>query len=480
MLKLNHRISNMIILPFVMLLFSDPPIEASPSSKAHMQTRTLLESARQEIVSSGDGFIDKATFDILITKLAILESYSDLQTALSRARSIENPFYSSLAIGGIAAIEISLDLNLSTTLFREALDRSLKVTHWTNLDATSLTFLFQLLSDYPSEQGVALLAASNQAFDEWDVSSDIQKEDAMFALSEATILIAPSEAENLLFHVALKSNHYYASIEYLAAFLASRSLEQTLQHAVQHYQARTDWPNDQYFLRAVLIELSKTDFARAFQKVKKMRDLDKEITAVKFAEYLLKMDRRKEAQEVITYTLSLESKFNPENNWTKISLERLQEELKESRETAIEVEVVTSQMIDDFIHNSNTEKLRSIINRNNFVFRNEQQVNTFIQKALPVAKTFPDSDPLHNSPRSIALGHLVVCSAMIGKIDQAVEIAKNIHVPELRISYLLDAYETAKPLPLTVSGWPIHLWQQKFVSIKENCTDMEKSPYGSE
>jgi hypothetical protein len=175
---------------------------------------------------------------------------------------------------------MSADPSASTNHFREALSKTSSITNWTGSHATSLEFLFSLLSSYPKKDAFPLLTAAQKALDAWK-GSDVQKSSSLLAFSKATTVIAPDRAEELLLDVALKSNHYCASIEYLGAFMARQSLEKTLKLAEQHYQAQKNWPNDQYFLRAVLIELARTDFDRSFQGIKKMKDLDQEIAAVK-------------------------------------------------------------------------------------------------------------------------------------------------------------------------------------------------------
>ena len=423
----------------------------------------LLESAKQEIAANTDKFIAKDKFDILLAKLAILESQSDLQTALARARSIKNPFYSSLALGGIAATEISSDTSLATNHFREALAQAANVTHWNGTYAASFGFLFQILPSYPKTEAPLLLAASQKALDAWR-GSVVQKAASLLALSKATASIAPDKAERLLLEVALKSNHYWDSTEYLGTFIAQRSLEETLKLAEQHYQARKDWPNGQYFLRAVLIELAKTDFARAFQGVKGMRELDQEIAAVKLAQALLAANRKQEAQEVVDHISALNSEFR----WTKDALTTLRGQLEQDGPISSRASTPTRELIDDFLLNADATKLQTLAELSPVTFANQKQAREFIWKALPLAEAVRDMGyPHHGSPRSTALGLLVICSTVAGETDQAMEIAEKISIPELRVSYLLDAYEQVNPMPAIVSKWPIQAWQRTNISIQD-------------
>jgi hypothetical protein len=425
-------------------------------------SRMLLGSIRQEIAVNTNVFKATPRTDALLTKFSILEYQSDAQDALGRVRAMQDPFFASLALGGIAAIEMSADPSASTNHFREALSNTSNITHWTGSHATSLEFLFSLLSSYPKKDASLLLTASQKAFDAWKGSAD-QKGSALLALSKATTVIAPDRAEELLLDVALKSNHHWDSIEYLGTFMARQSLEKTLKLAEQHYQARKDWPNDQYFLRAVLIELARTDFDRSFQSIKKMRDLDQEIAAEKLAESMLAENRKKDAREVINYLDALKTEFA----WTKESLDKLHSQLEQEGENITQADTATPKQIDDFLKDANATQLQSLAGKASITFKDKQQVSDFVAKALPLAESIADMGyPHHGSPRSAALGLLVLCSVLTGESDKALEISRRIAIPELRISYLLDAYEQINPLPAPVPDWPIHFWKRTSVSLQ--------------
>ena len=424
----------------------------------------LLEYAMSEVAANSSKFIALNASEVLATKLSILQSHKDAQQALNRARAIENPFYSALAIGGIAATEMRSAPSASTNHFCEALITSRSISHWTGSHATSLCFLFELLPFYPKEEASLLLGTSKETFDAWK-ASDYQKGQALLAFAKATTSVSPTNATSLLFDVAIKSNHYWDSIEYLAGFIAKQSPDKTLRLAEAHYQASRDWPNDQYFLRAVLIERAKKDFGSAFHGIMNMRDLDREIAAVELAEAMLAAKRQREAEEVIAYIGGLKTDFA----WTKESLNKLRRRLAEKAQNLAPTTNAAPELIEQFLKVPSSAQLQSLAEKASITFRDKQQALAFVTTALPLAETFRDMGyPHHGSPRSTVFGLLVLCSAAAEKTDTALEIARRINIPELRVSYLLDAYEQIKPLPASVSDWPIHFWKRTSVSIQEH------------
>ena len=422
----------------------------------------LLAAAKEVIAENSDTFIVQDKAEVLVAKLSILESQSDVRSALVRARSIKSPFYSSLALCGIAATEIPSDPSTSAKHFREALARSGDVKQWTGSYATSLGLIFGLLPSYPRKEAHELLEASKEAFDAWG-GSDCQRSQALLALSEVTAALGPDGAKGLLYSVALKSNHYWDSIEYLATAMARQSMEQALELSEKHYAAKRDWPNDQYFRRAVLIELARTDFPRAFAGIKAMRKLDQEIAAVTLAEFLLDEERRSETRQVVAHIESLRSDFN----WTQSSLTKLRSRLEQAGQGATPSVAVTPEAIADFLQSPNAGGLQSFLSAGRMVFGDERQVRDFVSTSLPLVEAIRDRGyPYHGSPRSTALGLLAVCSALLDEVPQALRISKRIAIPELRASCLLDAYEVTHPVPATVSRWPIHFGQHKTIQIQ--------------
>lgn len=427
-------------------------------------SQALLKEAREDIAANAEKFIVKYQAEALLSKLSILESQSDIRMALERARSIESPFYSSLALGGIAATELPSDRKASVKHYKEALKRAGEITHWTGTHATSLEFLFQLLPAYPEKEARDLLNASKATLDEWGEGYNDQKGEALFELSKAITAITPDKAESFLLEVALKNRNSWRSIEYLATFIARQSIERALTLSEEHYRAKIDWPKDRTFRYAVLIELAKTDFPRAFEGIKAMRELDNEISAVRLAEVLLAGNRKKEAKQVLEYIDSLDLVLDG----TKTCLTRLRSRLEQRETTVSQVTAVTPGLIDNFLKDPYTTGWRFLTEGQQLVFRDSSQVREFVSKTFPLIEPTPDYlYPHHGSPRSTALGFLVICSASIGEIARALEIAKSIDIPELRISYLLDAYEDANPLPSIVTAWPIHFLRQRAITIRE-------------
>jgi hypothetical protein len=103
----------LVLTPFLLAL---PQLAVAPGEPV-----VLLDSARAEVAANATNFSAMERTDALFTKLAILESQTDAGTALNRARAIRNPFYSSLALGGIAATAIRSNPSAATNHFCEAL-----------------------------------------------------------------------------------------------------------------------------------------------------------------------------------------------------------------------------------------------------------------------------------------------------------------------------------------------------------------------
>ena len=436
---------------------------AAPVSRADdkvsKESLALLEDAAALLAKHGDKVILQHKAGALLAKLSILENQQGAQGALGRARSIENAFYSTLALGGIAATEIRSDPNTSAKHYREALVRFRNPERWTARHASALGYLIELVPSYPEKESHELLRESKEVFHSWE-GADNRKSKALLSLSKATTAIEPETAEGLLYDVALKSNHYWASVEYLATFMAQQSMEKALELSEKHYAAR----QRRSFRRAVLMELAKTDFPRAFAGIKEMRvPLDQEISAVKLAEFLLDQDREKEARQVIAHIESLETDFN----WTQTSLKTLRSKL-EGGEVVSRDLAVNPEAIDKFLHDPDREKLQNLTYAERIVFRDAGQIREFISTSLPLVEAIPEMGyPHHGSPRSAALGILAVCSGLIGETPQASEILKRISIPELRVNYLLDSYEAIHPMPAPVTQWPIHFWQHKTILIRD-------------
>lgn len=450
------RDNSKTVLLLSVLAFAISSIQAEDHS-----SRILLEAARDDFTKSKSHFIRVDRVEVLATRLSILTYDSNPKEAFANSKDIKDPFYRSLALGGIAAKEIKSSLTSSVDHYQEALNCSLTTKQWTGQHAGSLGFLFGLLPTYPTEQSLRLLAASKDAFDSWPVS-EFQKQRSLLELAKATTLVDPSQCQSLLCDVAIKSNHYSDSIEYLARFLAIKAPEETLRQARQRYTNGKNWPNGQYLLGAVLLEQSRTDFVSAFQGVKDMKHspLDSEIAAVKLAESLLEQNRRKEAKEVADYLTSLKSNFE----WTKTSLEKIRKKIDEPAQPADHAELATQ--VDAFVSAPTAEKLETLCRAEKIRFKNRGQISAFIEKALPVTDSVRDMGyPKHGSPRSDALGILVICSELIGKSDQALEISRRIEIPELRISYMLDAFESVNPLPAPVSQWPISFSHHPAIAV---------------
>ena len=439
------------------------PVDVSYSNDAFTYQKeysVLLEQA-QKLAS------DTKISDALAAKLSIMESKTGINRAFERAISIENPFYSSLALGGIASVEISSDLNSSINHYNLALEHALQITTWTNSYASSLELLFPLLNDYPSKQAQDLLLHSKEILNLWNANPE-KGYKAKLAFTKAMISIAPWQAESLLYDEALKSNHYWESIEYLAAYLTQQQPEETLRKAIEHYKAKRDWPNDRTFLQGVLIQIAKTDFQRAFDEMKNMREMDNEIAMVHLAQSQMKLNHKENAQAVLDYLIVLESDFN----FTQTSIEQLQRQLNYKSFNAIDPTLIKEQEIEDFIQEPNTQKFLTLFaDKEKIVFRNKAQIERFIAKCLFMTEEFQEpvfefiQNNTYGNPSIISI--LMCCSVAIDKPEQALSISRKITFPSPRINYLLDAYECAFPVNPTISKWPIHAGKSIDIFIAE-------------
>lgn len=422
----------------------------------------ILREAEAILIKADEQFISKLAIDELLAQHAILESQTDLPMALERACAIKNPFYSSLALGGIAASEIAADPTLSAAYLREAFAQAKEIDVYNDSHATSLGFLFELPPFYPEKEARELLKQAREIFDSWE-ASDVQKSKALLSLARSTTKVSPENARALLYDVALKSNHYFSSIEYLATFMAQKNLAEAVELSETHYTKHLDWPNDHTFRRAVLIELSKSDFPSAFAGIKKMNGLDQEISTARFAEFLLENGRKKEAKQVIDHLDAL----NSEVNFTKASLQRLRKSLANGSPDAPDNKRYGSKAIDDFSKNPSANTLANISGAQTIVFRDKDQVRAFITAATPLLDDIRDQGyPHHGSPSSMATGLLMLSSALIQKVPEAIKLSHRIKISELRAKYLLDAYELANPMPEALDNWPIHYWHQIQVQIE--------------
>jgi hypothetical protein len=59
-----------------------------------------------------------------------------------------------------------------------------------------------------------------------------------------------------------------------------------------------------------------------------------------------------------------------------------------------------------------------------------------------------------------------MCAALGDDISQSLDISSAIEYPELRIAYLLSAYELLKPMPKSLSEWPLYRWRPSVVVIE--------------
>jgi len=424
--------------------------------------RKLLERINREIGANADIFVGANRTNLLLTRVSILESQFTPDKGLTRARAIEDPFYSSLALGGIAATELSSSLSASCDHFREALAHASKISSWHGEHPTSLDFLFQLLPAYPNKQARDLLAASRETLDAWGEAE--KRDQALLALSQAYVLIAPEQVESLLLEIAPKG-YVGASVRYLGRFLAQRSLEHTLNLAGELYRDQMNWQNADEFLTTAFVELANTDFQRAFEGIKQMREVDSRVAAIELAQSLIRARRNEEAEKVIDYLSS------PPSEWLQEHVNRLRHELRQNAAELTATSYASPELIDEFLSELDATRLELLADKTCIIFRDPEQAHEFVSKALSLFPSLrerfaSDGTPPESSRFSI-LGLLVICSSLTGEIDSALDISSRILIRATRISYLAEAYEHISPPPSVVSGWPIYFWKPKIVSIKE-------------
>ncbi len=137
--------------------------------KTSADASEILREART-LISEGDTqFVPQQGTDALRAQLAILESESKPKAALQSARAIENPFYASLALGGIAAREIPVHPSKSTAHLREALARAKEIKEYTGTHPTSLRYLFELPPFYPKKEAREAAKPMSEAVSNWPI-----------------------------------------------------------------------------------------------------------------------------------------------------------------------------------------------------------------------------------------------------------------------------------------------------------------------
>lgn len=427
----------------------------------------LLAAAKAEIIPLPQQ-LKTAVKDQLIVQLIIQEADANPEQAAVRASKLQNPFYASLALGGVAAVQLPHNPQAAEVLYRKAVERAHTITGYTGEYPTSLHFLFTLITRFPREQAREVLAFSRKncmAPVQSDDVDDVVNQYPLLELAKATVSVEPTAAYDLLFSVAVKSNHYYASSEYLATYLAEQDLAGTLKAAEESYQTNFGG-SSRDALSATLYVLARNDLDKALQGIWRMQYPDDEFTALTLAKQLLTVGKKTEAKKVIAdverVITDVEKKRGKSSlEWTMRTLKELHQQLlTNALPTAIST-IVTPTMIDNFLKNPDSDKLEFFSTRQ-VVFRDKLQASHFVTVALPLAATINNKVGVKSlyegSSRLSIYGFLVSCAAIAGDIRQALEIANKISVPELRASYLLEAYAAVRPFPPVVSDWPIHFF----------------------
>ena len=406
----------------------------------------------------------------LYAKLVILNYPQSQNKSLKDLKGLSNNFYQSLALGGIVSIEQKLNPQKAEKLYIDALNKALKIDNWTGADASSINYLFQLIPYFKDTQVQRLLDLSWKILDDWE-DSPIRKSHAMLRLSQITTDVKPSLAKKILLDKALKSNHYWDSIEVLSVFLYKNSPNETLKLAQEYYDTSKSWPMCNDFLIAVLVAHAKDNFNDTFERIKKMREIDKVIVCMKLSKKLVADGQKRKATQVLDYLDSLvKNNISRPDNAVYVQAQglsiKLRLEIKEGKKNNCKSDIIRPETIDKFLKQPNLSIFNEIIKSdrisNKIQFRNKKQAEEFISKGLPFAKKIRDRGyPHHGSPRSIAIGTLALIAVKINSPELTMNIAREISIPELRAFYLMEAYEKSTGLLSVTKEWPLRFLRHK-------------------
>jgi hypothetical protein len=399
----------------------------------------------------------------LMVECAVLRYRDHPKDALAAARAIKEPFYTSLALGGIAAQQLESDPAQAKELFLEAQERAIEIDHWTGSDATSLGYLFDLIPLFEPAQTKALLAISRKNLQRWNASAG-QKSHPMAALSRAMISVNPSGVDELLQEVSNseQSNHYHESIELLGRFVAQTRRKWAAKEAKQFYESGDDWPFAFCPLSAVLLEDALLDLPRARKRIRMLPDGPQDKAWVAVAQALEKVGRMEEALDLLD-EVDARSKANVRQaRWIRDAVRKFR-----TLWTTEKLGPVSAKEIDQLMEMPDSSTLNAMVyQKRPIVFRNEEQAAAFVAAALPPVRKMKELGyPHHGSPRSVLLGALARIMAMQKDLEQAENIAREIAIPELRAFYLMEAYVAIRPLPELLRGWPIYYYIRAEIRI---------------
>ena len=461
----------LILIVLATLMLSNSHVAASDSN-SNIFWQNFIEESHKILYTPifMTQFKNNYRSESLYAKLVILQYPQSPNKSLNDLKSLSNNFYQSLALGGIVSIEQKLNPQEAEKLYIDALNKALKIDHYTGSDASSMNYLFQLIPYFKDTQIQRLLDLSWKILDDWE-DSPTRKSRAMLTLSQITTDVRPSLAKEILLDKALKSNHYWDSIEVLSVFLYKNSPNETLKIAQEYYDTSKNWPMCNDFLIAVLVAHARDNFNDTFERIKKMRELDKAIVCMKLSKKLVADGQKRKAIKILDYLDSLvKSNISRPDNAVYVHARglsiKLRREIKEGKENNYQSDIILPETIDEFLKQPNLSAFNEIIKSdrisNKIQFRNKKQVEKFISKGLPYAKKIRDRGyPHHGSPRSIAIGTLALIAAKINSPELTMNIAREISIPELRAFYLMEAYEINTGLLSVTKVWPLRFLRHK-------------------
>lgn len=446
--------------------------ELEQERQASVQVEALLHAAEQ-IVAEHEFTYNPQRKPEMHALLAIFLAQQDARTALEYANSIPDRLYSAIAKAGIAAEVVDEDLELAVAAYKEAVDSSKE----------ACEFAFEVLPLFPPEPGKELLQYSGDILglsdygDGWRSDPEVSEvNDALFALSKATVALAPERVQDLLVKTALMSHHFGESIDLLGSFLARQDMEAALALAAEYYSPETHFKESSSgntLYCSVLSVLSETDWHRARDIAKRLRGVDREIACSRLAASLLDQGRPIEAEQLYEASLEVAEELGKEpfDNVTFVRALAFRALEAPGQSTQIPYPTLDAspedvQRMIDAVDPDSRETLdlaEEIFGKRVVNFRDRAQVRAFLEKAPPLAaRTIAPGGVHFAGPglRTHAFGAMTVYASAIGDFQSAFRMAENL-TGEFRAYYLLEAYGQACPAPDVVNDWPIYFYAHR-------------------
>lgn len=443
------------------------PVATPRSQPESEEAKRLFNEAvgLLKVLQEKKEFLEQYRSQSLLAECAALRYRNQPKEALEQARGLTEPFYSSLALGAIAAQLLPDNPIEAQKLLMEAQSQALTIDHWTGSDATSLGYLFQLIQMFKQKQAREILGASRGNLNSRR-SNPTTKQHAMLVLSQATLAVDPSQAASLLEEAckATQYYHYYESVQLLGRYEARTRKGWATKELEAFYRSGRDWPASYEVISAVLLEDALADLPKASERIKTLPEGKQDAARVSIAQALKVAGRKEEASAVLEVLESRMKADAMQAQWVRDYATSARARWAAEEEV---VRAVSAEDIVRFLAKPTAEALRTVAYRNRpMAFQDAKQASAFVTAALPLAREIWDMGyPHHGSPRSVLLGTLARIKAIQGEPEQAKKIADEITIPELKAFYLLQAYEACHPLPDVVRAWPLHFYPRPEIRI---------------